>query len=628
MALPSLTPEQKEAADRVFISLKQSEGMSADQHADRDYLLEDGNLPLFMTYYFPRAFYQWEDINDALFNFFDQTMKGIVRTPGTHGKTTSILRYFIYGLCRCPSLSIIYTEKTEPVALKRGATLLGELNGNKRLIEHYGSFKPEPSSGLQWSYSNFTIAQRPEPGDWPSFQAYGAGGSSVLGQRCNWLFNDDPVTPENSKSEKERGKLLQWWSDSCKTAPAPLPIEDEKYLIRHFLVGTVFRLDDLYHEVMKDPEYESLHLKAVIDEDTGQTLSPRFCYQPPERLFVNPEVENRRELIPRDDLDSHYWEVAKGIVSGKVNNLYTFKYGVEGGVPAYFRRYQNVPLSTEQMQFKEEYFYGGEVDGVEHTPCINEVRSREDKMQDGWLAQTVLDPASGSISASAKRSAVVTLAADPTAWMKGKKRIYLMDNDYGKYPQIHADVNKKTQCKVFVDHCVRFGSRGVIEDNAVQHGLLGSVKVHANSVGAVISVEGFHTGSNKLDPEIGVDSLVPWFERGQIDLPFETPEDQRKTKELVSEFCYYGVYPYTDQVMAFWMALTRLTKRLNAFASSHRKKVEDIPAYRNRLHDFKFPSHWTNEQKEDYLARIMGEGEAQDYLHEVKQRERAKRGVA
>jgi hypothetical protein len=339
----------------------------------------------------------------------------------------------------------------------------------------------------------------------------------------------------------------------------------------------------------------------------------------PEKLFANPGVDPR-ELELRSDLDAEYRKIAEDIVASRIKNLWTFKYGTDGGIGSFYRRYQNIPLAEEEQRFKEAYFIGGVVDDVEHKACFNPMRVLGHR-EPQWIAETALDPASGSISGAAKRSAIITLAGDPGEWSTGQRRIYLVDSEYGKLPQVHADPERDTQCSLVVRHCSRYDAEGVIESNAAQRGLLNMVLVQAKGMGKVVSVQGFHTGSNKLDPMIGVEGLVPWFENASFDLPYGDAVSERKMNELANEFKFLNVYPYTDQVMAFWMCWFKLQKRLEAYVSAHNRRLRNIPAYRNRLHDFKFPKHFTQEQREDYLQKIMGREEAQAYLED-------KRGAA
>jgi len=489
----------------------------------------------------------------------------------THN-TTMLHRWFIRVMCEEPNISIGYTEKNEPTAYRRSYALMQQLERNQRLIRHYGRFKPTDQS--MWSMGAFTIKQRTVLGDSPTFSAYGAGGGSVLGWRVNILVNDDPVTQENSESALERGKLLRWFSAAARTCPVPLPIKVERYLVKHELVGTPFRMDDLYATVTAGREYELLHMQAVLDESEGTTLSPRYIYQDPQVLA---ERARTSEL---------YAQVLEAVRTGRKTNLWTFRYSTEGGTVAFFQRYQCTPFDPDSQEWQMVHFRG---DGDEYPGCFDEELSYG-QLKSGWIAVTALDPQSGSTTKASARVGLITLAANPAE----PNKWYAVDLDYGKWKQMSADPAARTQMSRLVDHLVAYDSLGIIESNAAQKGLIDAARLEAQKRGTTIRVKPHHTGRNKYDPEVGLRSLLPMFERGAIRLPYQTPADQKKSDELAREFTMWGVYPYNDLAMAFWMAAFWLRLRLKV----RRKAMvhQELPDYVNRISDIPRPRTWSDAQ--------------------------------
>jgi hypothetical protein len=579
-----LKPEEREAI-RVFLSERQSGGHSGGEVIDRDWLLQPENTQPFMLHYFPRSFWEWEPINDIFYDFIENNTKGVVWCPAGHGKTTMIGRLFIRVWCIDPQVSIGYTEKNEPLANLRGLAILQELSGNARLIHDFGRFKPTDSL-LPWAMGKFTIRQRKETCDSPSFSAFGAGGGSILGVRFNILVNDDPVTAENSESEQERKGLLRWFNAAAKTCPIPLPISTPRYLVKHFLIGTPFRMDDLYHSVQDSKEFELqkefplLHLKAVIDEAEGLTLSRRYAYEEPNALALKAETS------------AFYAELQDALQANLKTNLYTFRYGTDGGTLAYFQRYQCQPIDPDAQEWKEVYFRG---DDGEYPGCFDEERSYGE-FEKSWTIVTALDPQSGHKTKSSARVGLVTLAAD----LKKPKIWYVIGLDYGKWKQQSADPNMPTQMKALVEALEHFDSQGIIENNAAQAGLVDAARIEAKRQGKVIRVKEHHTGANKNAPDVGLASLLPMFERGAVRLPYKTDSDKKKSNELMNEFTMKGVYPYTDLMMAFWMAAYHLRKRLESLKRPDND--EPIPEYVNRLDDIDWPVGWTMAQRRAYLG--------------------------
>jgi len=344
-------------------------------------------------------------------------------------------------------------------------------------------------------------------------------------------------------------------------------------------------MDDLYAKVSEDPEFKVLRLEAVLDEDVGKTLSSRFCYEDMEALKRRAMVDPQAAVL-LDDVEK-----------GRVTNLHSFKYGMQGGITAFYRRYQNKPINPEKQKFHEAMFAGG-IDkdtGNEYPGCWDESHTLKARPAE-WVAAVGLDPMSSSLSKRSKRCGLVTLAANPAE----PDHFYLIDIDWGKWLQESTDLERKTQMGQFVKMVSEYDARGYIESNACQLGLQGAAAVEAKRRGLSISVRPHYTGSNKLDPDIGIEGMVPMIESGRLHLPAADAYDRLRAKELVSEFVLYGVYPYTDILMAFWFAWFNLKKRLKA-TNSKKAPPKEPPSYVNRLCDISIPSGVGSESIVRYL---------------------------
>ena len=585
----ALSAEERAIADSFILDQQGDVALEVD----RDFLLEPGNIDLYMLYYFPLDFVTFEPLNYAFFDFMENVREGQARLPAGHGKTTMILRFYAYLFCQEPNISSAYTEKNLPTAMKRSYALMSILENNKRLTDHYGDFK-----GPQWSTGSFTIKQRTQHSDIPTFSCYGAGGGSLLGIRTNFLVNDDPVTAENYASENERNSLWEWYTKAACTAPYPLPITKKKYQKHHKLVGTVFGLDDLYHRAEKanadNPDYKVLWLPAV-NEVTGATLSPRFCYI------------DKEELAARAATDEFYADLEAKVKDGTVSNLKEWRR--KNGSWAFYQRYQNQAIDEEAQMFRPAFFDGGRDDetGIDHVGCKDKERSLGE-VDEGWRVATGVDPAGGSGSKDSARFATVTLAADP----RDPNIKYLIDLDFAdNLPQESDILGRKTQTSVILDHADRYGGRVRIEANACQRGYLGVVRKAARQSGLTVSVQPHYTGKNKIDPEIGIHSMVPMFENGYLRIPWRTAHDQRKCQELVNEFLFLGAYPTSDIVMAFWFAWLDLEAQLKAARHTGQNRVQ-LPQYLKVNRQVTFGPSWTQAQINRYLGVADTEGEEEE----------------
>ncbi len=587
------TEDDRSKIDSI-LSLMQTDGHTPSASVDRDWLLEDGNAPLyFLNYFGPDFGNRWELINQRLVDFLENEPEGMWLLPGQHGKSTTLLRWFIYVMCREPQISIGFVEKSQPTAIKRSMAIMGQLESNHRLIHDFGEFKGD---GL-WSGMNFTIRQRPTFSDWPTFSCWGAKGAA-LGNRCNIFAADDLVTTENSDSELMRNSLEQWWSEAASTCPYPLPLsKHERYLRKLFLGGTTFSLDDLYSRVRKrNPNLPVLHLKAVNSDKT--TLSPRFVW-----------VDDMDALAREAETDSQAARLLSELKAKRINNLYDFK--LTKGTIAFNRRYQNLASDPSLQKFPEAWFKGGK---DEYSPpdgypgCVDDTVQMGEPANPNWKYVTGFDPQSGSGTKDAARFVSVTLGADP----KNPTDIYLMDLEYGKYALESDNPERQTQCKVILEQVRRYGSVMALETNGVQAVYAGVIRKAAQAQGMTVTIRQHWTSKKgKLDPEIGIEAMQPMIENGKLHIPYFSPSDKRKADELIEEFVNWGVYPTKDIVMAFWFAwrvLMRSLKQLSA--QTHHQ--ENLPVWREYRPDLVFPDHWSAAQRKAYLTGKPAEVEEED----------------
>lgn len=574
---PRFTADDRAKVDQL-LSLIQSDGRTAQLSVDRDFLLEDGNANLFFLHYFGPDFnYRWEPINHHLVDFLENEREGMWWLPGGHGKTTTILRWIIYVICREPQISFLYVEKNEPTAMKRSNAVIGQLETNQLLRKDFGDFKGD----MVWSAKAWTVAQRPVFSDWPTFSCYGTKGGA-LGNRCNVLVADDLVTTENSDSELERNSIESWWSQAASTCPYPLPLSKrDRYLRKLFIGGTVFHMDDLYHRILRrDPDFKLLHLPAV--DANKHTLSPRFAY-----------VDNMDAMKREAETDPYTAQLLADIHAGKVIDLYSFK--VKKGTVAYNQRYMNRVSDPSLQKFPEVWFRGGKDDSSPvggYPGCLDESYELGQESNPNWKYVTGFDPQSGSNTRDAARFACVTLGADP----KDPASVYLVDMDYGRYALESDNEQRVTQTKVILDHVKRYGSRIALETNNVQAVYAGVLRKEAQRLGMTISITGHWTTKKaKLDPEIGVEAMAPMVENGKLHLPYLNPSDQRKVDELIEEFVNWGVYPTKDIVMSFWFAWRVLQRTLKSSIAQWQPQAP-IPVYREYRPDLVYPPQWTEEQ--------------------------------
>lgn len=440
----------------------------------------------------------------------------------THNTTLVSTILPIWALCRDPNVRITIIAKNDIDAKAIMRAIQSQLEGNDLLVEDFGPFKPLDGENKPWSLSEMSVHKRTRIHPRPTIQAKGSG-ANIFGHRSDWVICDDVVTDKNSGTPEAREKFAQWFHQGVETMP-------EHVDSRLTVVGTLFDPQDLYHDLMDtvdpttgDPVYHKQHEDAIVDEDQQITLWPKRW--PWRRLML--------QKLTLGTLDFN-------------------------------KRYRNIAVDRSRLVFKEAYVKGGWHLGDEFPGCLD--RDYEiGQFDETWHIYGGFDPAIG-VKKNAKFVAHVTLAVGSCSLHERCFWVVDLERDQMTLPQ---------QADMILDKHAHYGmlcSR--IETNAYQKGLEQVVQERMTQRGIAFRIEPHTTGRNKLDPEIGVQAMAPWFERGAFHIPWATAYSQRRMRPLVDELITYPGRT-TDTVMALWVAWTGAEQGLARYASFNRLEQRD-----------------------------------------------------
>lgn len=590
-----LCREDQQALARL-LSLQQTDGATESAPIDRDFLLADGNFDLFFLHYFPNDFQGFETLNYQFLNFLENENQGMALLPGGAGKSTTLLHWKAYVVCREPQISFIYCEKSEPAAHQRAKALMDILEFNKELVHDFGEFK-----GRWWSADAITINQRPKISQWPTVAFYGAQSKATLGSRCNIMIVDDPVTADNSSSELERVRLRDWYSQAAATCPYPLPLSrNDRYLRKLFLVGTTFHMDDLYHTVLKSDMYKVLHIR-MVDMQTGKTISPRFTYRSTEEL-------------ERSDSEADAVLLDK-VKTGRVISVGDFR--KSHGTKAFMRRYQNEVRDDSTAKFPEPWFRGGTDDWAPpggYPGCLEDGEMRPSRslgeVPAGTLTcMTGVDPFGGSKGVNTARFACVTLGCDFT---KDPNTVHLIDLDFGTPPMVSDNPSKVSQMDIVATHVKEYGGRVVLEVNNVQGAWAQVLRQEAQRRGMNMTITGHHTSSQKkVDPQQGIEAMAAMIENGHLRLPYGNTATRKAIDELIEEFTYWGFYGTDDILMAFWFAW-RALDRVRRNRRTRPAEIREHKPYMFQSDRWNLPPTWTEQRRAAFFGLTTEEPDDDD----------------
>ena len=258
---------------------------------------------------FPERFFRpFSKLHDEIFSLLDDSTKQrvAIAAPRGFGKTTiDTISY--------PAKNILFQEKkfivpisaTATSAVMQGENLKSELRSNVVIKQLFGPMESNRFSKEQWVTANDVMVM-------PRGAGQQVRGILYNRFRPDLIICDDLETSEGVRSEEQREKLWDWFlEDVCNSVDRGS--KDWKIIV----VGTVLHEDSLLVRLLEDPEWASVNLSICDDE-----------------LHSNwPDFMSDEDVV-------------------KLHKSFKDK----GKLDSFCREYRNMPVSTEDATFKQEYF--------------------------------------------------------------------------------------------------------------------------------------------------------------------------------------------------------------------------------------------------------------------------------
>ncbi len=421
------------------------------------------------------------------------------------------------AICKDPDVLIALIAKNNTDATGIMRSIQAELSINDHLIEAFGPFKPVDEETKPWALEKMSVAKRTRIAKEPTIAVFGSGAKTVLGHRTDWTICDDVITAKNSATPEQRYSMREWFNQSVETMPHPSTG-------RITVVGTLFDPADLYNDLleMTDPEtgeqlWTVQREDAIVDEEEHITLWP--------------------ERWP--------W---RALMQQKANGTLDFN-----------KRFRNIAVDRSRMVFKEEYVKGGWIGKAQYPGCLDRTH-RIGQWDTGMKLIAGFDPAMG-LGKSAKFCAHIVLGLGSCKHHESCLWVIDIKRDQMTLPQ---------QCQFILEQHQHYDLwKSIVECNAYQRGLYDELKRRMEAEGVAYQIEAHYTTKvNKPDPELGVQSMGPWFEDGRVHIPWGDLASQRKMQQLVDELIQYPG-KYQDTVLAMWFAYKYLNESQPRFKSSN-----------------------------------------------------------
>lgn len=190
--------------------------------------------------------------------FLRKHRMAVLVAPVEHAKTQQVaVAGLLHALGSNPAVRAAVIANTADMAAKTLRSVRTHIESNARVRQVFPGLQPSSRLEDPWHSTALTV-ERPTISKDPSVQALGSYGP-LVGSRLDLIILDDVLDFENTRTEEQRLKLLEWVETTVITR-----LVDGGRLI---LIGTPWHADDLLHVLSSRPGFASLRYSAVENPD-------------------------------------------------------------------------------------------------------------------------------------------------------------------------------------------------------------------------------------------------------------------------------------------------------------------------------------------------------------------------
>ena len=513
------------------------------------------NPDLFILRYFPHHIKELKEFHLRLIKTATQAQRGLILYPAQHGKTTLVSTMLpIWAVCRDPEARIALILKNDTDANGVMRAIQFEMLGNDQLVEDFGPFKSDDER-KSWALGRIDIAKRTRMDKSSSIAAFGSGAKTAIGYRTDWTICDDIITDKNSSTPDQRQNIRDWFNLGPETM-SPHG--------RLTVVGTLFHPEDLYNDLMElrvpSGENEGDLIYQVQREDAIVAVCKCGHWERDHAHDGEGHCEKCRCDVFFQKTEEALWPEERPM-------LWLMMKKASMGTLDFNKRYRNIAVDPSQKFFREEYLRGGYIGKTKYPGCLDD-NYRIGEYEDNWKRVAGFDPAVG-VTRNRKFCAHLTLAEGSCA--EHNKCYWVVD--------LHRDqMTLPQQVKFIIERHQEYDLlKSIVEANSAFAGVQQAVEDEMAERGLALNIQPhFTTRTNKPDPETGVERMAPWFENGQVHIPWGNQASRGRMKQLVDELIMYPGR-FTDTVMAFWFAWRELQVNAPKYKSFNRFAARGKP---------------------------------------------------
>jgi hypothetical protein len=462
------------------------------------------------------------------------------------GKSTHLsVAYPLYLIANNHNLRILLISSTAQVSKSFLSEIIGHIDRNEE-YKMYSMFTDPMGKGVIPRMKNYAKMRENWSGDSividrdqlnlkdPTINAVGVFGS-ILSKRSDVIICDDLVTQENSATENQRKKIIDW----IYTTIMPVLVPGGRFIY----LGNTWHQDDLVARLMKDPQFDyKKKMPAIISESTHPELWERWAQFIMDESF---ETMDRR-IHAQEYYLAHKAEMDEGVkVMWPSRFPYSDLYLQRLTNPyAFARMMQCDPSDRPDQRFKDAWLEAACKKGAKLKLGLGK--------RENFEMEIVTEGVDLAISEESGSDDTALLILDKVKYSKvdGIKMgdIIVRDIIRGKMSPNEVKENIKSHYENVKPDGIRVETVGYQE--AIQRDL--------DDIG--VPVRGYKTGGEKKDPFIGINSIAIYAELGKLVLPYDNsdPRTINLVSQLVNEMRAFPDGHTGDSLMALWFAFSEM----------------------------------------------------------------------
>lgn len=462
-----------------------------------------------------------------------------------HGKSTHLsVAYPLWEMAKNHNVRILLVSSTGATSMKFLAQILNHIQKNDKYqewarwvdSERRGVIPQQRNRGSReekWSSEAITINRNDLNLKDYTIQSIGLFGS-VLSGRADIIIVDDLVNQKNSETYDQREKVKDWFHTTLEPILVPGG--------RIIYLGNTWNQDDLIAELLKDPQVDyKKRVPAILSESNNRDLWNQWA-----DIFLREDID----IIEKNKLGKEFYEANKAQMDDGVKVLWPSRHSYGSlflkrlrNSYSFARMYQCDPSLNPNQKVKEEWIQKA----LE--------RGKNLRLTDQPREGLIMKDTTGGLDLAISQKTT----ADDTAFLTLDK-VDIGNGEFNPGDLIIRNIKRgkftpaQTR-KMVADDYATIGHTGIrVESVAYQDAMRRDLGEWG------IPVKGHHTGGEKNDSDIGVNSIAILLELGKLVLPYDNSDANTidTVNMLLNELRSWPDGHTGDSLMALWFAFLEM----------------------------------------------------------------------